>query len=68
MLLFTRSSVLLYSHDCLFVKYLNLPLHILATLSQYLSKGQIKGLSLQKTKETKIIKGDDMKLNLLINS
>lgn len=68
MLLFTRSSALLYNHDCMFVKYLNLPLHIPATLSQYLSKGQIKGLFLQKTKETKKIKDDDMKLNLLINS
>lgn len=48
---------------CLFEKYLNLPLHIPATLSQYLSKGQIKGLSLKKK-----IKGDDMTLNLLINS
>lgn len=63
MLLFTQSYAVLYNHDCLFVIYLNLPLHIPATLSQYLSKGQIKGLSLKKK-----IKGDDMKLNLLINS
>lgn len=68
MLLFTQSYAMLYNHDCLFVKYLNLPLHIPATLSQYLSKGQIKGLSLHKTKETKTIKGDDMKLNRLIKS